>query len=75
MQLRVAAYDSANPAQKIFTEILFPVRRNEFAPEFAKNLYQKEVSENFPIGVAILTVSASDRDKVSERVCYIMHQT
>ncbi len=58
------AYDSASPDQKIFTEVVFPVRRNENAPQFASQVFNADISENFPLGVSIIQVTATDNDEV-----------
>jgi protocadherin Fat 4 len=60
--LKVQAYDSSNPNQMIYTEIAIPVKRNEFAPTFSKSIYQMDISENYPLGVSIVKVEATDKD-------------
>jgi len=52
---------------QVSTEMIFSVRRNEYAPQFANSLYEKNIAESFPLGVVILQVVATDRDQVSER--------
>ena len=52
----MSAYDSANPSQRIFTELVFPISRNEHGPVFEREIYQAEISENYPPGDSILQV-------------------
>lgn len=68
IQVVVVLYDDANPNQKVTTELVFPIRRNEYGPKFDSVLYSEEVSENFPLGEVILKVTATDRDEV----CFIL---
>ena len=63
--MKVATYDTASPAQKAITSIVFDVLRNEYAPQFYESLYDKEITENFPLGTRVLLVGARDRDMVS----------
>lgn len=63
--MKVAAYDNSSPQQKVTTTIVFGVRRNEYAPQFSESLYEKEVTENFPLGARVVLVGATDRDQVS----------
>ena len=51
--------------------MVFPVRRNEYEPQFTQSLYQKDISESFPLGVMILQVLGVDRDEVWELVHYV----
>ena len=46
---------------------MFAVRRNEYGPEFTNSLYQKEISENYPLGEEIVAVRARDNDVVCIR--------
>ena len=62
--MKVAAYDSASPQQKVTTSVVFGIRRNEYPPQFSESLYEKEVTENFPLGARVLLVGATDRDQV-----------
>ena len=63
--MKVATYDTASPAQKATTSVVFDVVRNEYAPQFYESLYDKEITENFPLGTRVLLVGARDRDLVS----------
>ena len=56
------AYDTSNPAQKARAEVTISVTRNENKPVFTKAVYEEEISENFPLGDVIVSVSASDVD-------------
>ena len=64
----MAAYDNANPEQMIYTELIIPVGRNEYAPSFTKGLYEARISETFPLGQEFLRVVATDRDEVFSRM-------
>ena len=57
-------HDDANPAQKVTTQFDIPVIRNEYGPRFTSEVYPEDVSENYPLGVSIMEVTASDRDEV-----------
>lgn len=80
LQVRIACYDKANPDQKVVTDLIFPIKRNEYGPQFQKvsnNMYSKEISENFELGKSILQVTASDRDQVKifgiiQFICFIV---
>ena len=63
-QLVVIVYDSANPQQKARAQLVLAVRRNENTPVFTQSLYEKEISENFPLGEEIVKVAATDGDVV-----------
>ena len=55
-------YDTSNPTQKARAEVTVSVTRNEHAPVFNKAIYEEEISENFPLGDVIVSVTASDLD-------------
>lgn len=44
------------------TDVIIPVGRNVNPPVFASNLYTKQISEDYPLGVSILQVLATDLD-------------
>ncbi len=64
LQLRVQAYDSASPDQKIYTEIVFPIKRNENSPQFTTQVFNADISENHALGVSIIQLTATDNDQV-----------
>ena len=66
LQLRIVAFDSANPNQKASALVTIAVTRNENSPIFARNSYYVEATESEPLGHFITTVNATDRDGVSK---------
>lgn len=66
-QLRIAAYDSADPETKAYTTVLITVTRNANPPRFNPFTYSAHVIEEFPLGGKIKTLKAtdSDGDKIS----------
>ena len=72
--MKVATYDTASPQQKATTSVVFDVLRNEYTPQFYESLYDKEITENFPLGTRVLLVGARDRDLVSGvGMMYVLH--
>ena len=52
------------------------VRRNEHSPQFTSGEYRAELLENFPLGLSILQVQATDEDEhVSCDVTYLSATT
>ena len=64
-QVRVAAFDSAYPENRVFTNVGFTVTRNPNAPIFTSTEYPKDIDEKFPIGDIVVQVRATDLDRVS----------
>ena len=60
----MAVYDSGNPEEKAYTEMTIFVNRNENAPTFTRELYQRTVLENSGLGSSLLMVEATDDDQV-----------
>jgi hypothetical protein len=63
--LRVQAYDSAYPGNPTVCTVTINVIRNPSSPIFLGN-YETTINENFPLGDAILTVTARDADLVCQ---------
>lgn len=64
LQLRLSAYDSSSPAEKVYTEMVINVNRNEYGPAFAEERYEKVVLANAALGTEVMKVTATDRDVV-----------
>ena len=72
LQLRVTAYDDADPNRVATADVTIVVQRNANAPKFEPSEYRKSVEESETLGEPIVTVTASDADKVvksSYRTC------
>ena len=65
-QLRVAAFDTGNPDQKVYTDMKIYVSRNENGPEFKKDSYSTTIVKSTALGSPILTVQAVDKDTVTQ---------
>lgn len=65
LQIQILAYDTAYPNNRASVQVIITVIRNANAPEFSKVRYSQKITETFPIGDDILTVSATDKDGVS----------
>ena len=65
LQLRVAAYDSSNPSQKVTTLVTISVSRNEYGPSFNESTYAVVGPESVQLGTIVATVQATDKDGVS----------
>ncbi len=57
-------YDSCNPVQKTAAFVRVTVVRNENRPVFAQAEYTVHVEETQPLGVAVASITATDRDVV-----------
>ncbi len=55
-------YDSSNPSQRAEVKVMVTVQRNVNGPVFSDGNYDARISENYPIGERVVTVSASDSD-------------
>ncbi len=62
-QLRVIAYDSANPAQQATALVTIAVTRNENAPRFPQPRYVVAMAETAALGATVRQVEASDEDE------------
>ena len=61
--MKIAAYDSANPEQKVITEMLIDVNRNVHAPRFTDPTIEQTILGNTQLGAPILEVAAQDQDQ------------
>ncbi len=64
----MAAYDSGNPEERVYTEMMIYITRNEFGPVFPLKQYGKDILANIGLGTEVVKVTASDRDQV--RILY-----
>ena len=60
----MAAYDSGNPHQKVYTDMTISVRRNINSPVFQETTKEVTILGNTQLGATVFTVSARDDDKV-----------
>ncbi|XP_046579035.1 protocadherin Fat 4-like [Haliotis rubra] len=60
--LRVVVYDTQVPAQRLSADVLVSVGRNLNAPTLTQTRYSQAVDEDYPLGVPVLNVTASDLD-------------
>lgn len=68
-QLKLIAYDSVYPNQQATSTVIVRVTRNDNGPVFKPAAtYEKTVVGTFGVGEVILTVSAEDKDSVSDLV-------
>ena len=72
-QLRIVAYDSANPAQKATALVTIAVTRNENAPRFRQNRYTLSMVETAALGSSVQQVEATDADGVSKKRITFLH--
>ncbi|XP_046579032.1 protocadherin Fat 4-like [Haliotis rubra] len=61
-RLRVVVYDNLVPAQRLSADVLVSVGRNLNAPTLTQTRYSQAVEDDFPLGVPVLNVTASDLD-------------
>ena len=52
----MAAYDSANPAQKVTSTVLITVSRNENGPIFTKTTYEVNGLDSWSLGEFVVQV-------------------
>ena len=73
-QLRIIAYDSANPGQRATSLVTISVTRNENGPIFGRSAYNVAVPESLELGAFVIQVNASDMDGVSgpHHVLYLL---
>ena len=60
----MTAVDDAEPGRVATVDVTIVVIRNANAPKFVENQYQKTVSQETPLGEAIIVVNATDKDGV-----------
>ncbi len=65
LQIRVVAFDSCNPVQKVAAFVRVTVVRNENRPVFAQAEYTVNIEDTQPLGVSVATITAEDKDVVS----------
>ena len=56
-QLRVVAYDSANPSQRATATVAVQMSRNEFGPVFSRAIYPVDVVESWSLGQHVVQAS------------------
>ena len=64
LQIRVSAYDSASPSQRVTAVVVVTVSRNENGPRFSHSTYSAEASHDAKLGDLVTTVNATDADQV-----------
>ncbi|WAQ95445.1 FAT4-like protein [Mya arenaria] len=60
--LRLITYDSADSRLQDTSDVTILVTRNPSTPQFSEFSYSRSVSEAFPLGNAVLTITATDQD-------------
>ncbi len=73
-QLRIVAFDSANPNQKVTTVVSIKVTRNENGPIYTRNTYSVHASETMDLGGFITQVNATDRDGVRSLIVTVFYK-
>lgn len=58
-------HDSGNEEKVTTTTVEIPVIRNVNSPTFDKSSYEAEINENAKVGTSLLSVTATDDDKVN----------
>ena len=64
-QLTLTAYDSMYPSYVAITNVTINVIRNPSAPYFTSSQYNITISEQLPLGSAVLQLIANDSDGVT----------
>ncbi|KAL5018737.1 hypothetical protein ScPMuIL_004459 [Solemya velum] len=59
---RVEAWDSANPERRITSDLTIGVNRNPSGPIFTEAIYERTISQNYPVGDIVVDVEATDGD-------------
>jgi len=67
-QLEVICYDDVYPDNIATVTVSISVIRNPNPPKFVDENYDKTIDEKYPLGGSVLTVRATDDDKVSVSV-------
>ena len=62
----MTAVDDAEPGRVATVDVAIEVTRNANPPKFVKNQYRVTVSQQTPMGEAIVRVNATDLDGVSK---------
>lgn len=65
LQLRIVAFDTGNPDQRVSTDIIIYVKRNEHSPVFGKTMYTRTITAATELGAPLLTINATDEDTVT----------
>ena len=63
--LRVIVYDSADPRLQDTADVTISVSRNPSVPQWSNARYTETVSEDYSLGIPVLSVLATDSDGVS----------
>lgn len=61
-QLRVVAMDGGTPPRSSTATVVFTINRNLFAPSFNPQTIERNILENFQLGVLVADVNATDQD-------------
>lgn len=59
------AWDSANPDRRVSSELTITINRNPSGPVFKEQVYERTISQNYPVGDLVVDVEAVDNDGVS----------
>ncbi len=63
--MKILAYDTAYPTNKVMEFVTVTVNRNAFSPIFGDSAYTKIVADNYPLVTEVIKVAATDGDGVS----------
>ena len=71
VQLTISCFDYGIPPNKNYATLNVTVQdENDHTPEFTTSVYEIGVTENNPVGISLLTVSASDTDQGDNSVIF-----
>ena len=70
--LRVVTYDSADPGLRDTSDLTISVIRNPSVPRWSEASYRRTVSEEYSMGIPVLTVLATDTDGVCTSMLFLM---
>ena len=62
LQLQIEAYDTSFPKSRSIGLVTINVNRNSNAPRFSQGLFEKTLSDDYPLVTEVLTVNATDPD-------------
>ena len=68
----MTAVDDAEPGRVATVDVTIVVIRNANAPKFLENQYRVTVSQQTPLGEAVVSVNATDKDGVSFRFVFVL---